>query len=93
MSLLDLGFTKAYRTVERAVVNEYHRCKNQAIARHYLKTKAERASAEMNLLGDDLRFHGVPPCVAAIIAKARLERLGEEKMPHSYIGEDFPEDL
>ena len=57
------------------------------------KTSAQRASAEANLLGEDLRFHGVSPRVAAIVAKARLEQLGAEEMLHSYIGEDFEGDL
>ena len=37
MNLFDLGLTKAYRAVESAVVNEYHRRKSAAIARHYAK--------------------------------------------------------
>ncbi len=92
-TLFDLGFTKAYRKLESAVADEYYRRKNAAIARHYAKASAERASAEMALTVDDLRFNGVSPRVAAIVAQARLEQLGEEQMPHSYLGEDFPDGL
>lgn len=84
MSIFDVS--AAYRKIESVVVNEYHRRKNAAIARHYAKADAERRNAAITLLLDDAKFHGVDP---ASLLGAEHE---EQQMPHSYLGEDFPDD-
>lgn len=86
MNLTDLGFAKQYRRLEQAVVDAYHRRKAAAVARIQARNAAERRNAAITLLLDDAKFHGVNPA-------SLLSAEHDEPMPHSFVGEDFPEDL
>jgi hypothetical protein len=86
MSIFDLGFTAAYRRLERTLTGQFRARKAAAIERIKARREAERRNAAINLLLDDAKFNGVNPT-------SLLGREHEEAGYKSAIAEDWGEDL
>jgi hypothetical protein len=84
MNIFDLGFTPAYRKLQRKLSSLLKSRQDAVAERMKARGAAQRQAANLELLADDARFHGVP-----------LEELlpSDDEMFEKDVYGDWPEGL